>query len=526
MPNTLNPMQMQMMGYMNAPPDIQAGASEIFKQQQLADLLRKQAIEPIKADEYSKTGSGQWAAPPQIVPVGIGQGLAKMGTALASGYMDKKASEDSLALANKLREAKQAHYRELFGSEAVPGQTTAPIGGQEAGTLYTDDYTAVPTADQQGYKTLDTPATPGLQGKDLARALAKSWMPEFEKAGLNMMTNPPKPQVHVLPKSGTLVGEDGKIIASGTPERIPPQFKEEYVNGPKGEPMVQKMVSLDNGQTWKQEGVASPRFARQVAPVIHVGTSKFSNVQPDGKGGWVGQDASGVMRQVPVEEGVIGKDGNVSLQGGRESVQNQRVMLAANQVANDAANIARMPLSADRGVFGGRSQEKSLFEAGKETLTNSMTTQDVQSYNVKIAGIQRNLAAIEAAGLMPSGSLTHQMDAVVAKSGDTNFTKMQKLAQIRQIVDSGLETLAANPRISEDQKKHMMSVGKKLSESIPYTHEDLDALQLAQAKNPKATLASIKSSKQSNAGPVVGTVQDGYKFKGGDPSKPESWEKM
>jgi hypothetical protein len=60
MPNTLNPMQMQMMGYMNAPPDIQAGASEIFRQQQLADLLRKQAIEPIKADEYSKTGSGQW----------------------------------------------------------------------------------------------------------------------------------------------------------------------------------------------------------------------------------------------------------------------------------------------------------------------------------------------------------------------------------------------------------------------------------------------------------------------------------
>ena len=71
MPNTLNPMQMQQMQYMNAPPDIQAGASEIFQRQKLAELLRQQAMEPIKADEYTKTGSGQWAAPPQIVKVGM-----------------------------------------------------------------------------------------------------------------------------------------------------------------------------------------------------------------------------------------------------------------------------------------------------------------------------------------------------------------------------------------------------------------------------------------------------------------------
>jgi hypothetical protein len=35
--------------------------------------------------------------------------------------------------------------------------------------------------------------------------------------------------------------------------------------------MVQKMISSDNGVTWKNEGDASPRFAKQVAPVINVG---------------------------------------------------------------------------------------------------------------------------------------------------------------------------------------------------------------------------------------------------------------
>lgn len=265
MPNIPDINKMQMMGYMNAPPDIQAGASEIFRQQQLADLLRKQAIEPIKADEYSKTGSGQWAAPPQIVPVGIGQGLAKMGTALVGGYMDKKASEDSLALANKLREAKKAHYSELFGSEAVPGQTTAPIGGQEAGTLYTDDYTAVPATDQQGYKTLDTPATPGLQGKDLARALAKSWMPEFEKAGLHMMTNPPKPEQTIVPKGGTVLGPDGKPIFV-SPEKV------EYESMSNEEKLVRSTLLA---QGFKE---GTPEWNAAAAPMFNKLMDKKTNI--------------------------------------------------------------------------------------------------------------------------------------------------------------------------------------------------------------------------------------------------------
>ena len=180
-------------------------------------------------------------------------------------------------------------------------------------------------------------------------------------------------------------------------------------------------------------------------------------------------------------------------------MQNQRVMLAANQVAKDAENIARMPLSADRGIFGGRKQEGSLLAAGKETLATEMTTQDVQSYNVKVAGIQRNLAAIEAAGLMPSGALTHQMDAVIAKSGDTNFTKMQKLAQIRQIAEAGLETLASNPRISAEQKDHMGKVLKSLTTAVPFSHEQLDSLSAAQRTNPNATLASVKKALEAKA---------------------------
>ncbi|MBF9666383.1 hypothetical protein IAI38_11655, partial [Streptococcus pseudopneumoniae] len=85
-----------------------------------------------------------------------------------------------------------------------------------------------------------------------------------------------------------------------------------------------------------------------------------------------------------------------------------------------------------------------ILDATKEVLANKLTSQEVQSYNVMSTGFQRALASIEAAGLMPTGQLTHQMDAVIFKEGDTNFTKLQKLAQTRQIVEEGLETALSN----------------------------------------------------------------------------------
>lgn len=38
--------------------------------------------------------------------------------------------------------------------------------------------------------------------------------------------------------------------------------------------------------------------------------------------------------------------------------------------------------------------------------------------------------------------------------------------------------------------------------------------------------AATARGSQSSAGPTIGTVENGYRFKGGDPSKPENWEKV
>jgi hypothetical protein len=199
-------------------------------------------------------------------------------------------------------------------------------------------------------------------------------------------------------------------------------------------------------------------------------------------------------------------------QGNREAVFTQRVIQSGNQAAHDLHNIVQLPMTASTGVFGGRKQGPGLFDATKEVLANKMTGQEVQSYNVMATGFQRSLATIETQGLAPAGSLTHAMDAVLFKEGDTNLTKLHKLGQIRQIVTSGMEVMLDNPRVSEMEKGRIKKVLERVNAAVPFTHEDLINLEKAQQLDPNATLASVvkKLPKAAAAGGPAATNAKGW----------------
>lgn len=197
----------------------------------------------------------------------------------------------------------------------------------------------------------------------------------------------------------------------------------------------------------------------------------------------------------------LGKQGEI---GSRESVFIQRVIMSGNQAAHDLENVISLPMTASSGLFGGRKQGAGILDATKEVLANKLTSQEVQSYNVMSTGFQRALASIEAAGLMPTGQLTHQMDAVIFKEGDTNFTKLQKLAQTRQIVEAGLETTVSNPRIPKETREHAQSIIDSIRKSVPFTQQDLLRLDTLQQTNPNVTLKDVKAlSKKQGAAPAA-----------------------
>jgi hypothetical protein len=179
--------------------------------------------------------------------------------------------------------------------------------------------------------------------------------------------------------------------------------------------------------------------------------------------------------------------------GNRESVFISRVMTSANEAAKDLANVVKLPISSSKGILGALSLEPhhTLMGANAGALANEMTTQEVQSYNVLSSGFQRALAGIESSGLAPSGMLSSQMDAVIFKAGDSNLTKMQKLAQTRQIVEAGLETQLSNPRVPTEQQDHMRSVIKSIREAVPFTQQDIVRLKSIQEDNSEETMDSM-----------------------------------
>ncbi len=207
------------------------------------------------------------------------------------------------------------------------------------------------------------------------------------------------------------------------------------------------------------------------------------------------------------------KMGSIGAAGARENVMLGRVGQAGGQVTASLENIARLPLTATSGFFGGRHQGPGLLDATREVLANKVTGQEAQSYNVKAAGIQRNLAAIEAQGLMPPGTLSNQMEAVIWKEGDTNLTKLQKLAETRQIVDAGLGHILENPRVSDPEKAKLRDYQTRMARVVPFNHQDIDDWQAAAERNPGITLGQFMATKKpaaaapARAAPAAGGVK-------------------
>lgn len=189
----------------------------------------------------------------------------------------------------------------------------------------------------------------------------------------------------------------------------------------------------------------------------------------------------------------------------RSGIMFQRVLSSSNEAAAAIKNITELPVGANTGWFGvGASPGTSLFDSAKGVLTNKLSSQDVQDYSTMLPGLKRNLATIETAGLAPQGSLTDSFGALELREGDTNYTKLHKLAEYRQIVEKGLETNLSNPKIPEEQKQAVRDIIGQVQQVIPFTHHDVTGLQQAHQQNPDLTLGQYMATQGLNKPAATG----------------------
>lgn len=185
-------------------------------------------------------------------------------------------------------------------------------------------------------------------------------------------------------------------------------------------------------------------------------------------------------------------------QSGRAAVMFNRVVSAANEATAALKNISDLPITASTGIFGTAQPGASLLGSAKSVLAQKVTGQEAQDTKVMFAGVARALGAIETSGLQVNGSLIHSMESVTLNDGDTQMTKLRKLAEVRQIVEKGLEPNLSNPAIPEQQKELVRGIIAGVQQAVPYTHADITRLQ--QSQNPKATIADFAKSSGVQAG--------------------------
>jgi hypothetical protein len=180
----------------------------------------------------------------------------------------------------------------------------------------------------------------------------------------------------------------------------------------------------------------------------------------------------------------------VNQMGAIESRYQSRIQVGANSALNTLKNIVALPAGVDAGFMGvGAAPGESIFASTVDTLRNKVADQGVQDYNAFLAGLDRNLATVEGAGQIASDALAGSYSNLQLRSGDTEFTRLRKLAEMKQTVISGLEPHLHNDRIPREQRQFMQSIIEEFGRVIPFTHEDVTALE--QSQNPQMTIADV-----------------------------------
>jgi len=189
----------------------------------------------------------------------------------------------------------------------------------------------------------------------------------------------------------------------------------------------------------------------------------------------------------------------------RSSVMFNRVAASANEAVTALKNIAELPVTTSTGWFGGASPSTTLMGSVKSVLGQKVTSQEAQDYKTMIAGVSRSLSTIETAGLAPNGSITHSMDSITLNEGDSQLTKLRKLAETRQIIEKGIEPNLSNPKLAPAQRQLIERIVSDVQQAIPFTQHDITKLQ--QSKNPNATLLDFakQSGLPTQATPVSAT---------------------
>ena len=174
----------------------------------------------------------------------------------------------------------------------------------------------------------------------------------------------------------------------------------------------------------------------------------------------------------------------------REARYADTVAIAGNEAATSIHNIVSLPITVSGGMFAGKSKT-TWFNAPIEALKNSVTPEDVQRYNTEIDNVGKYYATMLSGGLQTSKGAADQFsEQFRIKEGDKEYTKLTKLAQMRQTFDRAAEIKINSKATPEEQKALWEDWRAQVQKDIPITVADINKLSNEQKSGKGKKLIS------------------------------------
>ena len=165
----------------------------------------------------------------------------------------------------------------------------------------------------------------------------------------------------------------------------------------------------------------------------------------------------------------------------------ERMTQSMGQASDALTNLARLPVTTSNPIFG-QSSFNSLFTAPLSVLNQKMSDDTSQMMKTRMAAVSRTLASLETGGAATGlvGLTKSIEDGVAIPAGSSLVVALDKLAEMRRIVETSSRIAFSSSNYSSSQKDEIQKSLNLVRTAIPYSQEDLDlAIRTSQGKGIK-----------------------------------------
>jgi len=268
---------------------------------------------------------------------------------------------------------------------------------------------------------------------------------------------------------------------------------------------------LDQGfEEYKSYDATDPASAAKMRADMQAAQDQGINVTPMKIGDLInGKNQAAITRgQYQVQQAMIGaaqRDKDAQLKaattGQKDDHMVNRVMTAADMGATQLSNIAAMNFGVSSGFLPsllgagapGASSGTGLLDMTKGSLYNTLTPEDTQMYNSMAANMYRPLSILESGGgIQGAQRISDKIEkALTIRPTDSPMTVLTKLAETRQIIESGSDIYLKANSTDPGVKAALQDKLDKLKAAIPWTPGDVIAFKKAQETNPQLTFGQF-----------------------------------